>query len=251
MMGPKTALFTVILALSISIFSMHVSSGDDDSQAVKPTRACSLAVSWLLRDYLTPFVFRRSGALPEGLQKTNLYRRLKILGSVLEGKPENERAFLLEFVWNREYGKNLKKTHSTVYQKVVSVKDVDLSGISLKGTNERVANFSKTLDSMEPGGTYIGLAHEQNYDMIAHSRPEFVHLYDADPNPVVAHMVAKVAFGEANTPEEFLAFFSDKNSTRSSQLIQAAYRGREISTYFQLFAPDWAGASFFLVDIAA
>lgn len=69
------------------------------------------------------------------------------------------------------------------------------------------------------GGVYVGVGTDQNYLLAAWSRPEVLVLMDFDQVVVDLHRVYKLAFLKAQTPQEFMDLWKDKNKAAMKALI--------------------------------
>jgi hypothetical protein len=72
---------------------------------------------------------------------------------------------------------------------------------------------------------FIGVGAEQNYTFMSALKPNYVWLVDHDADIARGHYIAKVAFINSPTREEFINFFKDENFDKSSQLIKKYNEG--------------------------
>lgn len=72
------------------------------------------------------------------------------------------------------------------------------------------------------GGGYVGIGTDQNFAMMFYQKAEFAWIFDQNRAVIYNHLLMRVAFLEAETPDEFLAFFAEESSR---ELVQEAYRG--------------------------
>jgi len=73
------------------------------------------------------------------------------------------------------------------------------------------------------GGGYVGVASDQNYNLAALARSEWVWLMDYDPNVVRLHRVVRVALLESPTARDFAARFSPAAKTAMLDAIAKEY----------------------------
>ena len=78
------------------------------------------------------------------------------------------------------------------------------------------------------GGVLIGVGTDQNYLMAGWARPEILVLMDFDAAIPRIHRAYKMAFEEAETPADFLAFWEDDNAAGVLQRLEAAYGGDDV-----------------------
>ena len=73
---------------------------------------------------------------------------------------------------------------------------------------------------IEPaGGGYVGVGADQNYTLIAASRPEFAWIIDYDRIVVRLHAVHRAFILEAETPEAFLGFWDEDSEEKAMAAI--------------------------------
>ncbi len=73
------------------------------------------------------------------------------------------------------------------------------------------------------GGGYIGVASDQNYNLAALARSEWVWLMDYDPNVVRLHRVVRVALLRAETPAAFVEQFAPPSRAAMLDAIGQEY----------------------------
>ncbi len=73
------------------------------------------------------------------------------------------------------------------------------------------------------GGVYLGVGSNQNYEMIGWAKPTFAVLIDFDQMVVDIHKLYKVAFEHAESPDQFIEFWSSGQSDRLRQFVRAAF----------------------------
>ncbi len=184
------------------------------------------------------------GALRENLDIETQYQEFieqsmadsAVMQAVVNGSKDPETLAKAEII-RKKYDKH---TDSFIGLGGLSGKLGNLPSLRLKASNERFEIFTEALKGKMSGGTYVGLAHNQNYDLIAMTSPQHVVLYDYDVAPIVTHLIVRVALLHSKTPEEFLQFFSPENMTHSSHLLQTAYKNESVTQFFeyQVFAND-------------
>jgi len=80
----------------------------------------------------------------------------------------------------------------------------------------------------DTGGVYVGVGTDQNYLIAGWSRPEVLVLMDFDQVVVDLHRVYRLAFLKAQTPEEFIALWRDKNKADMQALIDEGIADPEL-----------------------
>lgn len=70
------------------------------------------------------------------------------------------------------------------------------------------------------GGGYIGVGADQNYTLVAKSRPELAWIIDYDGIVVLVHHVHRAFILESETPEEFLALWDKEKEEEALAIIQ-------------------------------
>ncbi len=76
------------------------------------------------------------------------------------------------------------------------------------------------------GGALIGVGSDQNYTMAAMAGSEYVFLVDYDPFIPWVHEIYEVLVKASETPEAFLARFSEENQRETTEMLRAHFEGR-------------------------
>ncbi|MFH1438294.1 MAG: SUMF1/EgtB/PvdO family nonheme iron enzyme [Pseudomonadota bacterium] len=78
------------------------------------------------------------------------------------------------------------------------------------------------------GGGYVGIGSDQNYTMIAKSRPELAWIFDYDETVTLIHGAHRALILEAGSPEEFLGLWEKDSVQKAAAAIRkhAAGSGR-------------------------
>lgn len=103
----------------------------------------------------------------------------------------------------------------------------NISSLSHIRSNERGNHYFKSViappEGMKSEGFYLGLGAEQNYHLMAYSKPEFALLIDHDPAVVAMHAIHRVAFLHADSTDDFIAFYDDEHAEDSLNLLEREY----------------------------
>ena len=70
------------------------------------------------------------------------------------------------------------------------------------------------------GGGYVGIGSDQNYTMIAKSRPELAWIFDYDETVTLIHRVHRALILEAGSPGEFLGLWEKENVEAGAEAIR-------------------------------
>jgi hypothetical protein len=77
------------------------------------------------------------------------------------------------------------------------------------------------------GDAYIGVGTDQNYMLAGWAKSNFIVLMDFDQAIVNLHQAYRVFFAAADTPEDFLALWTEEKEAEGQKLIAAAYPNKE------------------------
>jgi hypothetical protein len=91
------------------------------------------------------------------------------------------------------------------------------------------------------GGGYVGVASDQNYNLAALARSEWVWLMDYDPNIVRLHRVVRVALLRAETPQSFVEQFAPAARDGMLAAIEQEYAASPELPLLRQFYLSYAG----------
>ncbi len=95
------------------------------------------------------------------------------------------------------------------------------------------------------GGAFVGVGSDQNYTMAAMAGSEYVFLVDYDPFIPWIHEIYEILVTASETPEAFLARFSEEGERETTEMLRAAFegrpQGRRMVRHFTSRRESWEG----------
>ena len=104
----------------------------------------------------------------------------------------------------------------------------------VRGNEPRIDLYSRYITNL--GGGYVGVGSDQNYSFAAAARSEWVWFMDYDPNVVHVHRVNQALIPASETPEQFVARWSEEGKEEAIALIEARWlEGPEQDRYVHIY----------------
>ncbi|MGB1698734.1 MAG: hypothetical protein ACPHRO_02190 [Nannocystaceae bacterium] len=110
------------------------------------------------------------------------------------------------------------------------MRDLVLGAHFLVSNENDLHLFHEVLTSRSGGG-YVGVGTEQNFVLAGWSRPEFALIIDIDSVVVGMFSIYETAFAEAETPAEFLNFWSEAHVLKARRSLARSGFGEHMQLY--------------------